>query len=1506
MERAPDFHPNHLQHLSKDETEEKNTFNHFMEELGLNAYTPHKLTPSDVLSINQDVFLNSPLRSIKNIPWHFLRRLMSLNANARNVTFRSSEMGQRSVPGIARQGASVVRVRSKIPIDLRKVRIGISKIPIDISKHVSEPNESSNLSDLFSRDSENELSTVHPLDVICALLHCSDSFLQQEIMTRLSMCQFAIPLLLPASDGTPITFMLWALRAIIKYLPSPTGEFVEENLVNIPMPVFSFVRLGQCKNLSKSKLLNQILSLNSHSWRKDFVHRQMGCGKGSRIISNGLVEITWYFPTKSTGSHCSQQPFAIANLRGDIQTNQRQFKLLASVSSAVFILLEGTAEFGELFNEERDKFYFILGHSSHHFRTDETKQLLKTLASSFGSRKILMGIEQNLEEKIQEIIKNTIKENPKQITLTGMAALESAFGFRTDGSQTDCQYAKLHTLELTHDILSSVKYNEECLQSLRELRVRLAKDEKEMYQLVQQGKSNKERVESELADKTQKSLLRYLWSDVITDLVYALTFMTREQKKYLLKWMWFHCHKASKNTLLEESMQGNIFYDLVHIYQAEAIIAKATQYIPRCSKLPKTAADLLLEGFPLVLISEDTLSVPIQWITDVLTDLVNKTRGPCRVRVISALGVYSTGKSSLLYAMFGLHFQIARPQHTRGALMSLIKVEDSFKKEMDCDFLLVIDTEGLRAPKLASAKERYDHDNALATFIIGISDMVIVSLSSENPSDTVNTLQIAACSLLRMRDSGRKPTLYFVQTNVTNASDGESSNKDNISEGLNETIDLVAKVVQRAMALSLNDVLKCDFSSSHWYNFIPMLWQGEPISGCINSEYAEKVMELKQHLIHTLTQESNQGSVRTMLDFTDDIKRLWDAVNLEPILRFEHIKDVITYTELSDLYRELERSLHKELYQWKSTKESQIALSHSLDTLQTDMLELLQKKKQEKIQYFRLHLDSDKKQFEEHFIEKFQSLSKELETFYKEKCTEIQMLRHGMEMAVVEDFRSQEWDPDELEPNLDFDSYWKDKVSQLKLTMLKKRDIQNEFIQILKKEMRDRGSLVTEILNRVNKLSDYTGESFTIEEKHIDVTWFTRKGARDNTKPWNRLDSITQSLIKKCGRYVMAVVKLNKDYEPIHCLDLLRMINKVIRKEAFPFTDLFEVDLKLHILRESAAAFQETHNALVEAKGEKLSLEKQRPPPLNTLKNIIEDKRRTKQFCRLCLKPAMELHVTSTLEPYVTRDVVQTVGEVRKSRRTSQILYVIKGLNLINIYNNFSPDCDVLANAISSTIAIFKRILQHHAESEHDNLNSVMPEVRSALATELSLLQRHLAEYHSKITSSNPHQFSSHVDYFIRQLINELRPNGDTIRNIILKVCERLFGCRKQNPQCTAPYDSGFRSHQRSLREFHRRSKPGKIKSVGPHAWPIEASTQRVHSNVIVKESRSQGFANRGMNHVWWRTHEERDYFGRVKPTMIQLSQPEMLLANNGGRLTFSWLGTHRQVQNLKQSRFPS
>ena len=155
----------------------------------------------------------------------------------------------------------------------------------------------------------------------------------------------------------------------------------------------------------------------------------------------------------------------------------------------------------------------------------------------------------------------------------------------------------------------------------------------------------------------------------------------------------------------------NCFIELGQIYEA----MKGSGKIGRDTKvfvehLPEIAAKLLMKGSPLELVDRDLLSVPIAWVSAVLSKL-GDIIGKKRLFVLSVLGVQSSGKSTLLNTMFGLQFAASAGRCTRGAQMQLIPVDGH--AELPFDYIVILDTEGLRAPELGQFK--YEHDNELAT-----------------------------------------------------------------------------------------------------------------------------------------------------------------------------------------------------------------------------------------------------------------------------------------------------------------------------------------------------------------------------------------------------------------------------------------------------------------------------------------------------------------------------------------------------------------------------------------------------------------------------------------------------------------------------------------------------------------------------------------------------------------------------------------------------------------------
>uniref|UniRef100_A0A1B8XV95 VLIG-type G domain-containing protein n=1 Tax=Xenopus tropicalis TaxID=8364 RepID=A0A1B8XV95_XENTR len=629
----------------------------------IESYKESKLSLRDILDIGQENINEVAPQTVQDLPWALLKKLMALDRTARTVQLEDIS---------ASSGSDADSTEG------------------EISQYL----------DVYRK--ENNSNFIDPLDILCALLHCSDILLQQNIFSKMSLCQFAVPLLLPAGDGPECTFMLWGLRDIVKrWRPHTLADskgFVEENLVQVEMPFFSFVRLGQNK-LSKSKILNQVLSPAQQNL-EFFFHDNMEVGSTERQISDGLVEISWFLPVGRENSDTFPEPVAVTNLRGDIESNWTQFSFLTQVSSAVFVFAESINEREcELLaqcSKSNTNFYFII--------TPSGKGIEKELCRmrKHGDK----GTEEYRSQLIEELNKLHREQNQHDLP-DSMSKFISAI---THLSQTEKHYFlkwikfALDSMARNNLSMLKAKYKDRCCNN--------ANDQKELKQLDQQ----------------------------ISDSSLGVEHFLREMGQFYEA----ECSMVSQGKIKPDKRQ---FYNF-----------------------PGIAADLLLDGFPLELIDGDASNIPLQWVTDLLNELDKKTGGKCRMRVITVLGVQSTGKSTLLNTMFGLQFPVASGCCTRGAFMTLINVKENLKENLGCDFILVIDTEGLKAPELASLEDSYEHDNELATLVVGLSDITIINMAMENTAEMRDTLQIVVHAFLRMKQIGKKPKCQFIHQNVSDVS----------------------------------------------------------------------------------------------------------------------------------------------------------------------------------------------------------------------------------------------------------------------------------------------------------------------------------------------------------------------------------------------------------------------------------------------------------------------------------------------------------------------------------------------------------------------------------------------------------------------------------------------------------------------------------------------------------------------------------------------------------------
>ncbi|KAM9148979.1 interferon-induced very large GTPase 1-like [Pangshura tecta] len=249
--------------------------------------------------------------------------------------------------------------------------------------------------------------------------------------------------------------------------------------------------------------------------------------------------------------------------------------------------------------------------------------------------------------------------------------------------------------------------------------------------------------------------------------------------------------------------------------------------------------------------------------------------------------------------------------------MSFVKVAENFQQELGCDFILVIDTEGLKAPEMPTLEDSYEHDNELATLVIGLSDITIVNMAMSNTTEMQDILQIVAHTFLRMREVRHKPYCQFVHQNIKDVSAHEQNTRDmnHLLEQLNEITKAAGRMEKQCREIKISDMMDYDPQKYNWY--IPRLWHGVPAMAPVNIGYSESVCELKKYLFKRIWNSSLSSPPKDIPHFIEWVRSQWNAVKHENF-SFSFKKSLIAeaYNQMSVKFEEWELKLRELMMFW--------------------------------------------------------------------------------------------------------------------------------------------------------------------------------------------------------------------------------------------------------------------------------------------------------------------------------------------------------------------------------------------------------------------------------------------------------------------------------------------------------------------------------------------------------------------------------------------------------------
>ncbi|KAG1966986.1 interferon-induced very large GTPase 1-like [Pimephales promelas] len=175
------------------------------------------------------------------------------------------------------------------------------------------------------------------MDVQMAVFYCADGFLKQLMVTKLSQCQYALPLLVPDPFTQQIEFPLWTFRQINKSwkMKNTNNEIISQThpVYKAQTPMVSFFRFGSVSS-SKSQLMNSLINEKHNT----FFHRNCPGSSRTRVLMDGVVEIAWFCPSgKNTDKFTDCVAFC--NLHGDAGDHEKQLQILTERASVNVVLL---------------------------------------------------------------------------------------------------------------------------------------------------------------------------------------------------------------------------------------------------------------------------------------------------------------------------------------------------------------------------------------------------------------------------------------------------------------------------------------------------------------------------------------------------------------------------------------------------------------------------------------------------------------------------------------------------------------------------------------------------------------------------------------------------------------------------------------------------------------------------------------------------------------------------------------------------------------------------------------------------------------------------------------------------------------------------------------------------------------------------------------------------------------------------------------------------------------
>ncbi|KAF0465726.1 interferon-induced very large GTPase 1-like [Gigaspora margarita] len=792
-------------------------------------------------------------------------------------------------------------------------------------------------SDDESKDENKKLikrNRLSRFDCIATLLASAECSVAKDIFRTVSQLPIAFPLLIPDLDNAEkFKVMLPLFIGTTIKCCTINGSIIENHLFEDSFKLIVAIRIGR-NSQGKSTILNQLMA----SENMFTSHSEPRAKYGIPHMIDGSVEFVWlteetcgddlwidvfknYYEQKYEQER--KEIILLANLHGDALHYQDQLEFLKQLPSYFLVFSQQKDELKQLIGSKNVK-YIDVNPKDNAIKEkvcENFKVVLDSKLDGVSFNKFEMGetlqITENIEceesEKLIKIIKDKTCRRKIKSEIMQLQNQHLKEGF---------DFLKLLQSKPELKLFSSII----ALPIRKRIRA-LARLERELSSLSAVETQN---VISKMNQLNNTSLMNWLKKNNISEEVTKL---------------WEEVD--STNLGIEHFFRGlGYMYNMYKSFISNPkIIDSDNDPIKKnILRSPEYYADLLINGYTIELLDGDSTTISEAWFLAVC-NYINKRFPDLKIFVISILGLQSSGKSTLLNALFACKFAVSAKRCTRGLLMQFLFLEKELSDKLGVDAFILIDSEGLCAPEKMGDTESEKKDRMLANFAMQISNLTIINILGKTEEELAKILRLTIGIMIILD----KPLNILIVQHVTENNKAESKELNQnfhviFEKILRNTVDATdskmgARNIEYLSKIKDENLLKifAPFKNDTASYFSP------------SNQYHEDVVGLYESIINNCI---NSKIKKKFSDWFPLIKSYWDAVLHEDI-SFQEIKETYDFIELgkqiANLKEIIDRAFlkHKELIEDKIRTVVQESLSEvsSVESIKSKCGELIKKLK---------------------------------------------------------------------------------------------------------------------------------------------------------------------------------------------------------------------------------------------------------------------------------------------------------------------------------------------------------------------------------------------------------------------------------------------------------------------------------------------------------------------------------------------------------------------------------